>query len=298
MSRAHAPDFVIIGAMKSATSSLHEQLAAQPGFFMSRPKEPNFFSDDAEFARGLDWYRALFAEAPPDSLRGESSTHYTKLPTHPHSVARMTAALGKDLKLIYMMRHPVDRMISHYIHDWTERVISVPIDEAVDQHPDLIAYGCYALQLEPWLQAFGPERILPVFFDSFRLRPQLELERVGAFLGAPAPLQLLPERAHRNLSTERIRVPQWAYDLLTSKPVRWTSRRLFPKSWRARLTARWRMTERPVLSDERRAHVERLLDEDLARLGRWLNLPLDCRDFSAVTKEAEPTWTADAPCAG
>ena len=64
------PDFMIIGAMKSATSTLHEQLAANPGFFMSRPKEPNFFSDDAVWARGLDWYSALFASAPPMSQSG------------------------------------------------------------------------------------------------------------------------------------------------------------------------------------------------------------------------------------
>ena len=48
----HRPDFIVIGAMKSATTTLHEQLARQPGFFMSRPKEPNFFSDDENYGRG------------------------------------------------------------------------------------------------------------------------------------------------------------------------------------------------------------------------------------------------------
>ena len=57
------PDFIIIGAMKCGTSSLHEQLALRPGIFMSRPKEPNFFSDGSNFERGLDWYGALFSEA-------------------------------------------------------------------------------------------------------------------------------------------------------------------------------------------------------------------------------------------
>ena len=59
------PDFIVMGAMKCATSTLHEQLAAQPGFFMSKPKEPNFFSDDEIYARGLDWYRSLFAGSGP-----------------------------------------------------------------------------------------------------------------------------------------------------------------------------------------------------------------------------------------
>ena len=59
----HRPDFIVIGAMKSATTTLHEQLARQPRLFMSRPKEPNFFSDDAMYARGWDWYSSLFRAA-------------------------------------------------------------------------------------------------------------------------------------------------------------------------------------------------------------------------------------------
>ena len=73
---------MIIGAMKSGTRSLHDQLDLQPGFFMSDPKEPCYFSDDDVFDRGEDWYRGLFSGAGAGDLRGESSTHYTKLPTH------------------------------------------------------------------------------------------------------------------------------------------------------------------------------------------------------------------------
>jgi hypothetical protein len=102
------PNFITIGAMKSATSTLHEQLKQQPGFFMSEEKEPNFFSNDEIYANGLDWYSSLFSNAAPGDLCGESSTHYTKLTTYPHTVARMKAALP-HVKLIYMIRHPIDR---------------------------------------------------------------------------------------------------------------------------------------------------------------------------------------------
>ena len=64
------PDFIIIGAMKSATSTLHEQLAVQPGIFMSRPKEPNFFSNDEIVARGLDWYRGYRPDCCENMLQG------------------------------------------------------------------------------------------------------------------------------------------------------------------------------------------------------------------------------------
>ena len=79
------PDFLIIGAMKCATTSLHDQLAAQPGLFMSEPKEPFFFSNDEVYARGIDWYAGLFAGAAAGDLCGESSTHYTKLPSYPRT---------------------------------------------------------------------------------------------------------------------------------------------------------------------------------------------------------------------
>ena len=292
--RTPGPDFVIIGAMKSATSTLHQQLAAQPGVFMSTPKEPNFFSDDAIYARGLRWYRDLFAAARPDQLRGESSTHYTKLPKHPRAAERLVAALGTEVKLIYVMRHPVDRLVSHYIHEWTQGVIEDPIDLAVARHPELVDYGRYSRQLEPWLAHFGTRRILPVFFDSLMERPQHELDRIGAFLGLAQPMLWRKDRARENVSLERLRMPRWASLIAEHPPLRRISRRTIPAAWRERLKARWRMTERPALGDAARAEVERALDEDLARLGGWLGMPLTCGNFAELTAAADPAWSDDA----
>ncbi|MDO5706469.1 MAG: sulfotransferase domain-containing protein, partial [Paracoccus sp. (in: a-proteobacteria)] len=112
------PDFLIIGAMKCGTSTLAAQLGAQTGIFVTTPKEPNFFSDDAEWARGIDWYRALFDGAAPGDLKGEASTHYTKLPNHPHTLERLRPHVPAP-RLIYLIRNPLDRLVSHYIHEWT-----------------------------------------------------------------------------------------------------------------------------------------------------------------------------------
>src|SRR5215831_9979567 len=129
------PDFLVIGAMKCATTTLHEQLARQPGIFMSRPKEPNFFSDDEILARGWGWYASLFWPAGEADLRGESSTHYTKLPTYPRTVERMARHLPR-LKLVYVMRHPIDRLISQYVHELTAGRIALGLAEAVIRHPE------------------------------------------------------------------------------------------------------------------------------------------------------------------
>jgi len=83
------PDFMIIGAMKCATSSLYERLALQPGIMLLSSKEPNFFSNDEIFEHGIDWYKSLFGVPERMHLAGEASTHYTKLPTYRNTVERI-----------------------------------------------------------------------------------------------------------------------------------------------------------------------------------------------------------------
>ena len=286
--REPRPDFIIIGAMKSATSTLHEQLALQPGFFMSTPKEPNFFSDDDCYQRGLAWYQALFSAAPPDALRGESSTHYTKLPTHPHTVDRLLST-GWDCKFIYVMRHPVDRLVSHYIHEWTQRVMHGDINEELRLHPELVDYGRYAYQLRPWLEAFGQERVLPVFFEALQASPQRELDRIAAFLGCRQPL-VWKELPPQNVSAERMRKSPLR-DAVVNNPVLAALRRaLVPARVREWVKGFWTMKQRPRLTDENLKDITRQFDEDLAQLGKQLGVRMDCASYKAVAAQGSPEW--------
>ncbi len=100
--------------MKSATTTLHEQLARQAGIFMSRPKEPNFFSDDENYERGVGWYGSLFDRARPEDLRGESSTHYTKLPTYPRTIDRMLTTYLPRVKPIYVIQNVMVKMTNEH----------------------------------------------------------------------------------------------------------------------------------------------------------------------------------------
>ena len=264
------PDFVIIGAMKCGTSTLHAQLAAQPQFFMSEPKEPNFFSDDEIYAKGEDWYRGLFAAAPAGAVKGESSTHYTKLPTHPHTVDRL-GRLIPDAKFIYLMRDPVERLISHYIHEWTTGVIACGIDEAIDKHPELIAYSRYAYQLEPFVARFGRARILPAMFEDMTANPDATLKRVTGFLGVEGDVQWKADLDAQNVSAERIR--RFAgYSLLVDNPVATLLRRtLVPQGLRDRLKSNFQMRARPELSADRRAMLDEVFARDRAALRRLID---------------------------
>ena len=134
------PDFIIIGAMKCATSTLHAQLALQSGVMMSQPKEPCFFSDDDKYALGVGWYKSLYGSAEPNDLCGEASTHYTTLPTYPPTADRLHRHVPKA-KLVYTMPHPVERLLPPYVPAWTERTIVAPIHVCSARDPPLLGYG-------------------------------------------------------------------------------------------------------------------------------------------------------------
>jgi len=270
------PDFLIIGAMKCGTTTLAAQLAAQDGLFITTPKEPNFFSDDAIFAKGLTWYESLFDAARPGDLRGEASTHYTKLPHHPHTLDRLVPVLP-DARLICMIRNPLDRAVSHYIHEWSLGAMSGDIDVAFDSHPELIDYGRYAHQLAPWVAAFGRDRLFVSSLEAMTAAPQALLDRIGGFLGRPG-LVWQPDKAQENVSAQRVR-PLPLQDILVYSPLATAlRRRLVPRALRDRIRKGRQMQTRPTLTPALRARLEAVFAEDHVRLVALLP---GCPDIAA-----------------
>lgn len=289
---ADRPDFIIIGAMKCATSTLHEQLAMQPGFFMTEPKEPNFFSDDAIYVNGLGWYAELFSEVQAGQLKGESSTHYSKLPTYPETINRLVS-FCPDVKLIYVMRHPVDRLISHYIHEWTQGVIDCDINKAVHAFPELVDYGRYSMQIEPYLSTFGAAAVQPLFAERLRCDPLGELQKVFSFLGVQDE-PVWHQEISSNVSAERIRVCGWRDAIVDNPVARGFRRALVPKKIRTWIRGLWAMKERPSLSPESLRYVEEIFDRDLQKLGALLGVELTCRNFKeTVLSHKHLTWVTD-----
>ncbi|NJN01328.1 MAG: sulfotransferase [Leptolyngbyaceae cyanobacterium RM1_1_2] len=281
--------FIVIGAMKCATTTLHEQLVAQPNVFMPTPKEPNFFSNDDQYVKGIEHYFSLFDEAEANDLCGEASTHYTKLPTYPHTVERLKQHLP-NAKLVYMMRHPVDRLVSHYIHEWTELVVSTDINTALQSHPELIAYSQYTSQLQPFFEAFGPEQILPVFFERFCAYPQLELERICEFIGYSQPPIWQSEFERGNVSSQRMRRSVWRDALVEAPLLKQIRKQLVPKELRNWVKTWWTLKEKPQISPENLAMLQEKFDQDLSVLGEWLGLSLNCSSFKATVKDVVPDW--------
>ncbi len=283
------PDFLIIGAMKCATSTLHEQLAVQNGIFMTELKEPNFFSNDDQYAKGMEWYLSHFESAPDSTLCGESSTHYTKRPTYPYTVKRIKQHLP-NAKFIYIIRHPIDRLVSQYIHEWTQRRIFIDINQAIYQHPELVEYSRYSLQLQPYFETFGQIRVLPIFFERLFQYPQTELERICHFIGYREKPTWNSELNAQNISSERMQ-KNAIRDFLVEQPVLQKVRRQFiPKSFRTWVRSWWTLKKRPKLEPKQVDYLWTIFDPDLAMLGSWLGIELSCENFKATVKDTPHNW--------
>lgn len=199
------PNLFIIGAMKSGTTSLHEYLNTHPQIAMSQDKEPGYFVQELTLHRGLGWYLDLFPTDERFAYIGESSTHYTKLPIY-QGVPQRLYEFNPDARLLYIMRNPIDRMISHYwhsvrdVHHGGERL---PILKAVQKRPDYIAFSNYAAQLRPYIDRFGRQSLYTLTFECLIADPQRELNRIYEWLALPHhPIGRQSQTAHNQKPKE------------------------------------------------------------------------------------------------
>jgi hypothetical protein len=176
------PNLIVIGGLKCGTTSIHHYLNLHPEIGMSRPKELNYFVSELNWELGPEWYRSHFPQA--SAVRGETSPHYTNRPRFEGVAERMREALGDDARLVYMVRHPIDRLLSHYLHNVGSGYESRELSDAVaDPASAYVQRGLYAFQLEPYLDAFGAERILVVSREELARERDETVRRVFEFLG-------------------------------------------------------------------------------------------------------------------
>jgi hypothetical protein len=183
LERAGLPSFVIIGAMKSGTSSLHHYLSQHPEICMSAEKEPNFFIEARNFGKGLDWYRSLFAD--PTKVLGEASPAYSKRHRY-RGVPERLHGLVPDVKLVYILRDPVERIVSHYLHNRIlgreRRCLTEAVGARFYQN-NYVRTSMYGFQLEAFLQKFPMEQILIVTSEDLGDERSETLRRIFRFIG-------------------------------------------------------------------------------------------------------------------
>ena len=181
---AALPNLVLIGGLKCGTTSLHHYLNLHPQIAMSRPKELNFFVAELNWSLGAEWYASHFD--PAAEVRGETSPHYTNRPRLDGVAPRMRTLIS-DTKLVYAVRDPVERLLSHYVHNVGGGYESRPLEEVLaDEGSAYVDRGRYAYQLEPYLEAFDRDAIAIVAQDELRADREGTMRSLFEFLGVDA----------------------------------------------------------------------------------------------------------------
>lgn len=190
-----APDFLILGAQKAGTSSLYAYLTQHPQILAPLRKELEFWS--WKFYHGLDWYLAQFPKLPiEDSYQtGEACPNYFDFPDTPERLA----SYCPQIKLIILLRNPVDRAISHYYHWRNIHQENDSLEVALQKNlqnlqpnsrynsvpKNYLERGLYADHLQRWFSYFPREQFLIVQSEAFYRNPEQTLRQVYQFLGLP-----------------------------------------------------------------------------------------------------------------
>lgn len=270
------PDFLVIGAMKAGTTSLHAYLGQHPQLFVTTPKELHFFIDADGWESRLDWYTAQFEACPPGAVAGEASVTYTKFPRF-RGVPERIAATMPGVRLVYLLRDPIERMRSHYAHEISSGNEHLPIDRALLERSRYLEASLYHLQLQQYLPHFPRSQILLLTSEELRSDPAATLRRLWTFLGVD-PDWAPPREERRHVSADK-RAPLPALRGLRGVPVGLKVAGSLPppakRFIRRHLPSRTLRPEETAMSPGLRAALAARLQEDVALLRPYMEPGFD-----------------------
>jgi len=268
------PNLVIIGAMKAGTTSLHHYLDLHPEVAMAPGKELDFFLAGRNWEKGLEWYEACFPNDAP--VRGESSPNYTKYPLFDGVAERMHAVLPAA-RLLYLVRDPVERIVSQHLHNTLEGRERRSLEEALREPERSPAVQCsrYFMQIERYLRFYRQDDLCIVSSERLKRDRPGTLRHIFRFVGVDEAyscpeytreLNRSSERRRRNAFTRSLRATRLARGLVATLPpaVTRTLRRLTGSA-----------VGRPVLGDALRARLIEILRPDVEQLRALTGDPFD-----------------------
>jgi hypothetical protein len=269
------PTFLVIGAMKSGTTSLHGYLGAHPRVFMAEPKELHFFSVSTNWARGQRWYEEHFDAAGTAIARGEASPSYSQADIFPGVAGRITAMIP-DVRIVYIVRHPIDRMRSMYLHQIANGRETKPIADAFRANEYYLNSSRYAWQLDHYLDRVPVEHIKVLTTDALRDEPDSALADVFGFIGVDP--EIIPVAELRRGQTEDKRVAGPLLTRVSHLTGYSTLKRLVPAPLRKAVrgaTTRPVVPEMAALTAGLEAELVEQLRPDVARLRTFLGGEFD-----------------------
>lgn len=234
------PSFLIIGAAKAGTTSLYGAMKTHPDVCMPRVKEINYFS--AHYERGPRWYARQFPlrwkADRADAATGEASPAYLGVP---ECAGRIRAYFGESVRLVAILRNPVERAWSQYWHRCRLQLEPLSFEDAIAREMArpggvtgtdwYLGGGHYAMLLERYLEHVPRSMLHVMFSEELAARPQAELDSLAGFLGlTPGRMSLpqlnvgtyppLPSLQRRELEAHFDR-PNAALARLLDRPLPW-----------------------------------------------------------------------------
>jgi hypothetical protein len=269
-------DFMVIGAQKCGTTSLARQLASHPQICFCAEKEPGYFHKTENWRASIHDYHRLYSPRP-GQLCGEASTYYTFLPEWLDTHKRLYE-YNRDLKLIYIMRQPVERIISQYAHNLVRGIDTAPPEWAVLNRPSYLNRSRYSVQIRPYLELFERDNVLLLVFEEYAADQMAALHQAAAFLNIdPQPfLETDTSPAHQSISepylkyhSARAIVKTGAFQKLRS---------VVPASIRQPVRRRFlsnQLEQKPKLPAAVKYTLWRFLEDDVRAIERLLGRPLE-----------------------
>jgi hypothetical protein len=300
-------DFLVIGAAKSGTTTLFHHLSGHPRIFIPSAKEVPFFTNEEWFRRGWTWFvDEFFGSAAKDALWGTVTPRYMADPFVP---ARIFEQMP-EVKLIAILRHPVDRSLSYFrmrIRNGTERrTFEQAVTPLLEQRAAAAARALplspeshdtgylvrseYGRILDGYLQFFPREQLLVLFTEDLQSDAQGLVERILEFLGLDRSFEVADPEAEHHRGGTRLRFPGLARGASRVAPLRWAWRAI-PAETRRGLHL-WFRSEANVLPDEARP----LEPAFRARLVEYFRE--DVRRLEAITDRATPWSEFQEPVTG
>jgi len=283
------PNFLCVGAQKAGTTTLFDLLNQHPQIYLPTCKEVHFFDKDERYLRGLQWYESeFFSQVCGEKAVGEITPIYMYLDYVPR---RIYESLGADIKLIFMLRNPIDRAYSHYWMIYSRGYEKESFEAAIDRekkriqsgeferiHYSYIDRGFYCQQIRRYLNFFPKRNMCFIIFEKFVNDMPRAMGQIFAFLevdwyeklkfGMKSNPATLPRSTLvRDLVHGRSSAKAFGKQLIPSKRIRGFIAQLIDRINTVPVT-------KPPLSKETRSKLADIYRSDIEQLGDLLGKDL------------------------
>ena len=263
--------------MKCGTTSLHHYLDMHPEIGMSSVKETDFFKTEENFDKGFQWYSSLFSDG--FQVLGEASPNYTKKHLFP-GVAQKIHTHLPDLKLIYMIRDPYKRFISHYVHRIIHGIPTSSLDDIFNdiENNEITLTGKYMWQLDEYRQYYPDENLLVLKSEDMKNDRVSALRKVFDFLGVDPGFKSEGFNNEFHKTQNKKKEFKAIRKLRRIEPLKRIVKKVMPVSFFNKI--RGREIQRPELTKEQIKTLRDVYNDDIIRLQKfsgydlssWLNI--------------------------